>query len=474
MKKTALSRRAVLRGALGTAIGLPLLECMLDRNGEAHADGSGLPSRYFLSHAPTSLVTSGSREDGMTPVNAGFGYDIRPVLQPLADLGIAADVSVVSGLFAPPIDAPGGYNSDYHGHAPYAVMTGRRSGWNGTLYLPQTWSADQIVVQRFGALTRFPYLYFQLDSQSGGTYLCYEEDGNPDADFRQIEPQMSPASAYRQLFMDFTPPSDEPDPDAELERRLRLSSISYAKDRLTALQGRLGAADKRTLDEHLTRVRDLENRILSTTPGTIAPSCRDPELGNDDPPDVSTDLPDQAARASLFVDLAEMAFACDMTRVITIGGASRMTGSGMRNPTWNAIGGLHGEVQHTADQSDLDAANRWFVDVYARCVARFKATAEGAGTVLDSTAALFVMEGGKGLTNDDQRSGDGGGDPNHSVDNAVMMLAGRAGGLKAGQHVDLTGRDLHPAAVINAAYRALGIDATLGEITDVVEELFIG
>lgn len=149
-----------------------------------------------------------------------------------------------------------------------------------------------------------------------------------------------------------------------------------------------------------------------------------------------------------------------------------MTGSGMRNPAWNSIGGLHGEVQHTATQADLDAANRWFVDVYARIVSRLKATPEGAGNALDSTAAMFVMEGGKGLSPDPQRSGDGGGDPNHSVDNAVAFIAGRVGGLNPGQHVNLTGQDLHPARVITSAYQALGIDPTLGEIAGPIDALF--
>ena len=34
MKKVRISRRAVLRGLGGVAVGLPVLECMLDNNGE--------------------------------------------------------------------------------------------------------------------------------------------------------------------------------------------------------------------------------------------------------------------------------------------------------------------------------------------------------------------------------------------------------------------------------------------------------
>ncbi len=475
MKSTRLSRRAFIRGAFGTAIALPTLECMLSSNGTALAGGDPLPKRYFLMHCPTSLVTSGSTSDGLTPTTAGFGYDIRPALQPFADLEVASDISVVSGLFAAPLDVPGGYNVDYHGQAPYALMTGLRSGFSGVTWRPQGWSADQVLRQRLMPNTKFPFLYYQLDSQTGGTVVCYEEtqgfSDEPEIVYKGIDPQTSPALAYSQLFTGFSPPSDVPDPQVELEKRLRSSSLSYAKEGIESLRSRLGAADRQTLEEHLERVRELEKRISSTT-GLVSPNCHDPMHGTSDPPDVSTDVPDQDARADLFVELIELSFACDMTRIITLGGASVMTGSGMRNPAWNSIGGLHGEVQHASTQADLDAANRWFVDVYARVVARFKATPEGEGTVLDNTAALFIMEGGKGLTPDPQRSGDGGSDPNHSVDNAVAFLAGRVGGLAPGQHVNLTGQDLHPATVITTAFQALGTEPALGEISGTIDALF--
>ena len=478
MKRFRLSRRTVLRGALGTVISLPLLECMLDGNGVALAGGEALPLRYFLQQCPTSLVTSGSREEGMTPTRAGFGYDVRPVLQPLLDHDVVADTSVVSGLFVAPFDAPGGYNVDYHGQATYAILTGKRSGFEGVTWRPQGWSSDQLVARRMAAPTRFPSLYFQLDPQAGGTAISYEEttgfSDEPPIVYRGITAQSSPALAYRSLFTGFVPPSGMPDPEAELERRLRVSSLSYARDRITALSSRVSAADRRTLDEHLTRVRELETRIATTSVGVVGASCADPGLPGVDPADVSTDVPDQDRRAALWIDLIEMAFACDMTRVITFGGSSVLTGAGMRHDRWADIGGLHGELQHTAAQADLDAANAFFVDVYARLLARLKATTEGEGSVLDRTVALFAMEGGKGLTDDPMRSGDGGGDPNHSVDHYVMLVGGRAGGLRSGQHVSLAGRDLHPAAVMNTAMRAVGVEESLGDITDRVDELLSG
>lgn len=478
MKMHRSSRRAFLRGSAGTVIGLPLFDYMLDGNGVAHADGSELPCRYVLSYCPTSLVTSGSYEEALTPTGAGFDYPISPVLQPLVDHAVKESVSVISGLFAAPVDAPGGYNVDYHGQATYAILTGLRSGFSGVEWRPQGWSSDQIVAQAIGGSTLFPYLYYQLDAQPEGTSICYEEtegfSDEPPIVYQEIEPQVSPALAYRSLFMDFVPPEDDgPDPQMELERRLRASSLSYAGEQISAFQGRLGASDRRVLDEHLTRVRELEMRLLATTtpPGA---GCTDPMLPAKDPPDLGTNLPDQDARADLFVDLIQMALTCDMTRVLAVGGASALTGAGMRHEQWSHIGGLHGEVQHTAEQADLDAANRWFVDVYARVLAGLAAMPEGDGTVLDNVAATFVMEGGKGLSADPLRSGDGGGDPNHSVDNAVMLLGGGAGGLAPGQHLDLSGQDLHPAVVLNTAMRAVGVDETLGDIDGVLDALFEG
>ena len=58
------------------------------------------------------------------------------------------------------------------------------------------------------------------------------------------------------------------------------------------------------------------------------------------------------------------------------------------------------------------------------------------------------------------------GNPNHSTDNMVMLVAGRAGGLKAGQHI--VAKDKHPAHVFNTALQALGISKNLGEISGTV------
>lgn len=468
MKKPKLGRRGFLRGAAGTVIGLPLLDYMLNSSGTAYADGTEFPCRYVLFFSPTALVTNSSRVEDAIPVDHGAGYTTTKVLQPLVDRGIKDDVSVVTGLFCAPVNAPGAYNSDYHGYAYKAVLNGMRSGFEGG-YAPQGPSPDEVLAQAAPADLRFRKLYYQVDPNPGTHYISFE--GSPGS-YRAVEPETSPANAYRTLFQDFVPPDSGPDPVAALDQRLRVSSLSFASEQIGQMTRRLGVADRRTLDAHLTHIRELERRLALTTEVPMGNSCADPSLPSNDPANMGA-FPSHDARMDLFTDLTRMAFACDMTRTITISGTGQFTGSGMRHPLWASDGGLHGEVQHSdGSQSVLDDANQWFVDCYARVLEKLKATPDGDGTLLDHSAGVFVMEGGKGVRNDPQRVGDGGVGSNHCCDHMMVLMGGRAGGLRPAGRVGLEGQDRHPAEALNSAIRAMGSDARLGEIGGTVDELF--
>lgn len=463
-----LGRRAFVRGAAATVVGLPLFEAMLNDNGTALADGTTRPCRYVLLFCPTALVCSGSRSDGMVPTTTGPGYERTRVLQPLQEHGVDTDVSIVSGLYcAPHSGPPGAYDSDYHGQAYKALVSGVSSGFGGVEWRPYGLSVDEVISQNSPAGLRFRKLYYQIDPAALSYKLSFEarDDG-----FVGIDPETSPRNAYRALFQDFVPPDDEVDPQIEIDRRLRQSSLSYASEQIESLRSDLGVADRRTLDEHLTHIRELERRLAAPSMSHM-PTCVRPTEPTD-PGDIAPSVPDQQARAEVFVDLTRLAFACDMTRTVTISGSGQLTGAGMRHELWQSAGGLHGEVQHSSgDQDLLDTANRSFVNIYAELLAQLKATPEGEGNLLDESVGVFLMEGGKGL-GDRSRSGDGGGDSNHSCDNMVMLVGGRSGGLAPKGHLDFTGDDRHPAEVLNAAIRAVGGTDTLGEVTGVVNELF--
>jgi hypothetical protein len=251
-----------------------------------------------------------------------------------------------------------------------------------------------------------------------------------------------------------------------------VSSLSYAADQIKKLESKVGACDRIRLEQHYTEVRALEVRLGEMTmPGE---SCM-PLSGVTDPPDVNG-IPDQFARSTLMNDLIRFAFACNITPSASLAVSLRLTGPGMEHEMWNP-GRLHDQVNHgiggNFGQADLDAANAWMVQEYASLLRSLRDLPEGAGTIFDNVAACFVLEGGG-----DGRMADGASDPNHSTDNGVMLISGRAGGLHTspGQHLRAP-NDTHPALVFNTALRAvIGPSAPgLGEFTlpdDYFPELF--
>ena len=464
-----ISRRFFLRGAAGTAVALPLMEFMLDNNGTAYADGTALPKRFAVFFAPTSLVTSSAQNlnDNTTPNNTGTGYDLPYVLQPIGSRNLQSYVSAVSGMFVPPFKAPGGYADDYHEYGARAIFTGVSHGWVGETWRVWGVSVDQVIANEIGSQTKFPSLVYQIDTDRAGYGVStYKQNAS---EYWWVEPQTSPTQAYRSLFTGFVPPTGGGGgggggggtPADDIETRLRVSSLSYVKDSITTLKARLGRADKQRLDQHFERVRALELRLAGsktpTTPPPQAAACSKISFPADDPPNLGS-VPDIDARANLFFDLVQIAFACDLTRSVSISMSDKLTGSGMVHPQWKHIGGLHSDVQHSGQNKDLFEANRLMVDMFAQMCGKLRDTPEGAGgNMLDNTAAVFAMEGGKG-----GREADGGGDPNHSTDNMLMLIAGKAGGLKAGQHV--VEKDEHPAKIFNTAMRAIGVNKDLGEV----------
>ena len=103
MKKIRISRRTMLRGLGGVAVGLPVLECMLDSNGEALAQSVPLPKRYAIVFAGqaiggddwadnTSIVLGKRSTDTaafIVPPQTGSGYTATLPLKPLASVSTA-------------------------------------------------------------------------------------------------------------------------------------------------------------------------------------------------------------------------------------------------------------------------------------------------------------------------------------------------------------------------------------------------
>jgi hypothetical protein len=132
---------------------------------------------------------------------------------------------------------------------------------------------------------------------------------------------------------------------------------------------------------------------------------------------------------------------------------------------------LH-EVGHNGDaenkgQFHVSAMLYWHLKQYAYLLDKLKDTPEGDGTVLDHCSIVFMPEAGHGrhLNGDDFEFA------THSVEDMILIVGGRAGGMVPGRH--LHGNGAHPGTVILAAMQAAGYaQDTFGEVSGAFGDLF--
>ena len=181
------------------------------------------------------------------------------------------------------------------------------------------------------------------------------------------------------------------------------------------LESRLGASDRRKLEEYFSAIRDIEGRIARAArlPQPATPSLQIPE---------STPSNYQE-QIRLLCDLLVLAFQTDSTRVATFVFANE--GS---NRPYTIIGvpeGHHDLSHHGNDATKLNKIrqiNTFHMTQYAYLLEKLKAIREGDGTLLDHCMLVY---------------GSGNSDGNrHNHDDLPVLLAGKGcGNLRTGRHV---------------------------------------
>jgi hypothetical protein len=497
----SLSRRTWLRGLGGVLVGLPVLECMLDSHGTAYAQsGAALPKRYAIVFAGQALGGDGwpkdrqmvagirSTEAGhfIAPAQLGAGYALTTPLKPLDKL--INEFSIVSGLKIPysasstdpsAVPAAGAFR-DFHGGASGPLLCGTRS--QSSSYLCRSITSDQVIAKLNKGKVNLdslvvraqPSWYLAGSSYSGRQYISYGDGGT------KIESQTSPQIVYRSLFGGFTPPTDSAAAEQEFRQRARKSVLSLITDKRERLLGRVGAADRIRLERHFDEIRDLELRI-GALPPLVTLTCNKPADPGDDAPiggdnagsgssqiGTNTGYSHETERARALADLIHMAFVCDLTRVATLQLTtfqSHMNVFGITTDLGTPIRADLHEVGHNGDEQNrgqlpVSLCLQWHVSHYAYLLNKLKQTQEGAGSVLDNSAIVFLPEAGHGTQLNDATSAD----QTHSVENMVALVAGKAGGLLPGRHV--VGNGAHPVQVLISAMQAAGYSGnSLGEVT---------
>jgi hypothetical protein len=424
-----MKRRTFLRGVGGAMLALPALECMLDRHGEALAQGRPLPKRFGV-----FFWGNGVRLDRWTPSATGAAWALTPALQPLAPL--KNWVNVVSG-YEVKAAGPRGHHNGVSGvlsGVEFIELPHASSSYSSKFGGP---SIDNILHTDLGVPAAKPVLNVRTvdDIITGeGPTLQFISHRGPDAPQTAVR---SPAEIYNQLFGNFAPP-DSTDP----RNALRTSVLDLVKDDIDRLKPRLSRNDQARLDAHLTGVSELRARILALPP-ELTGSCSIPE-----PVTVTQGSLRQVC--DLQAELIAMAFACDLRQIATM----QFTGS-VGYTLFPGMSAGHHDLTHDsapAAQDNVHATTVFTMECFASAMQKMAALPEGAGTVLDNSLWLATSDTAEGLS--------------HSVKDYPILLVGRAGGAMRFPGVHVRGATLFNSVfkntneVLMTILRAMGSSRT--------------
>jgi len=476
MKKLpCLGRRALLRGVGGTAIALPFLEIMA-KSGVA---GQVAPLRYAVLFGSYSLSPDDdTRQNLIVPDRTGVDYDLKDGLLPLAS--VRQHVSVVSNLMMKGVanpDAGDGIPIHWHNDAIFGGGTAQQGSQQVVYTYP---TSDQIVAEAIGTTTPIKSLAYRVQASQYVTGSATNANQGTMSARRDatgkivpVTPNSSPKAAFDSLFSSVQNPMVTTlDPAQELERAKRVSVLDLVDRSMAGLHDRLGKADQDRLTRHWDEIRTLERRVEDLSPsgdGSASASCDamadpglDPAIGGSiaDPNgyDANAGYSNEELRAQVFTDLVAMAFACDLTRSVTLMHTfvqSFMNAQDIAQVN-RTVHDSHHQGGPTVEKSARIAA--WHMKHFASLVDRLSTMPEGNGSVLDNCVLVYLNEAGIGV--------DANGVPNsHSGEQCIALLAGGAGGLGRGEHIVAPVGTRDVANLLMSAMAAVGVSVDqLGDI----------
>src|SRR5580765_6604898 len=308
-------RRTFIRAA-GISLALPWLEAFaVTPKGQA----SQPPRRMVCMCAQLGL-----HPDNFIPEQSGKDYALSPYLEILQEF--RDEFTVISGL------AHAGMSSGFAHQASASFLTGvpgaGRPGFRNTI------SLDQLAADHIGTQTRFPSLALSGEGAGG---LSWTRTG------ALIPADNSPSKVFARLFLE-----GRPDEVQGQMRRLEdgRSILDDVRDQAKSLRSGLGSDDRDKLDEYLTSVRELEQRMVKDESWAKTPK---PKVNVEPPKDIAN-AADLIGRTRLLFDLAHLALQTDSTRLITI----MLAGSTFAPPIEGVTLGHHDLSHHGKDPGKVE------------------------------------------------------------------------------------------------------------------------
>jgi hypothetical protein len=403
--KKAIPRRTMLRG-IGATLALPLLDGMIPAL-TALQKTAAIPVRRFgVIYVPNGMMMA-----KWTPTSAGAGFELPPIMQPLAPF--RDRLAVLSGLSSkPPAAIPGGGN---HARASTRFLTDVPPKLTQNTALQAGVSLDQIAAKELGRQTQLTSLELSLDGRDFAgscdvgfscaytNTIAWRDASTP------LPMENDPRAVFERLFGD----SGTTDPAA---RRIRIqedrSILDAVTDQVNRLRRGLGSRDRAKMEQYLEATRDVERRIHRAEEQSAQELPR-----VDQPAGVPASFEEHA---KLMFDLQVLAYQTDLTRVITF-----MIGRELSGRPYPEIGvnDAHHPISHHQSEPDklakLAKINTFHTTLFAYYLDKLESTPDGDGSLLDHLILMY----GAGMS-DSQL---------HAYSSLPLLLVG--GNVTGGRHL---------------------------------------
>jgi hypothetical protein len=408
-----LSRRTLLRG-LGTAIALPALDAMRPAFSASRLTGSH--NRMVFCYVPNGIIM-----EDWKPAVTGTGYDFLPIMKPLEPH--RKKMSVLTGLTHNTGRALGDGPGD-HARAAATFLTGVHPKKTAGADISLGISIDQVAAQSIGNRTRFASLELGLEGgrQAGNCdsgYSCaYSNNLSWRSPNTPNPPEINPRVVFERMFGN-ADPNETPAARAR-RRQYQKSILDLVQEDSARLQRELGSTDRRKMDEYMTAVRDIEQRLDKAEKAAEEIDLARIAPGLEKPMGIPVDF---GEHARLMFDLMTIALQTGMTRIVTF-----MMAREGSNRSYREIGitdGHHGLTHHRDNQDwigKIKQINRYHVDQFAYFLKKLDSIQDGEGTLLDNSMILY----GSSIA-------DGNRHTHHDL--PILLCGGGAGKLRPGRHV---------------------------------------
>ena len=423
--KKHLSRRTLLKSALGASIALPLMDAMAPALSAAPKPIFRFGAVYF----PCGVFPTTWHPD-----TAGSNFVFKPVMQPLEPF--RGQLVTVSKMLAP-------WGSSIHLGASSAFLNGIGPVVNsddqgdafGQLHSKKT--VDQYIADHVAADT--PLRSIEVGTEDMGTAvgacdgfsctffntLAWRDDSSP------LPVGINPRVTFERMFGET---------DSAQRRFARLKQKQSLLDSVTEetakLRRSLGGPDQAILDEYLTNIREVEHQLdrmesrLATITGNPEAPIGMPEAFDD--------------HMTVTYNLMHLAYQGDISRVFTF-----MTGHEATDRGYAFIGvpEQHHSISHHGNDPEKLAKYAkiatYQIVKFSEFLAKLKATKDGDGTLLDHS----ILYWGSGMSN-------GNAHDRHNV--PAVIVGGGCGRLKGNRHI--VAQDTPPANLLLAMAHLGGVE----------------